>query len=129
MLSLVLMATGDKRDDRDLCTLLEKHGYRMHHSRSLEELGPQLRESRCRMLLLDLDHLSIDNRTIRELSKQHAGLSIIALSSRTYHPELEEALSSHISACLVKPVDIDELLFWVRSLGERKHGHADAQGA
>jgi DNA-binding response OmpR family regulator len=71
------------------------------------------------MLLLDLDHLSVDNRYIRELSRQQPKLSIIAVSSRTFHPELEEALSSHISACLVKPVDIDELLFWLRSLSKR----------
>jgi DNA-binding response OmpR family regulator len=115
----VLMASSDKRESRDLCALLESHGYRITHAHSLANLGTQLRENLCSMLLLDLDHLSVDNRYMRELSRQHPGLSIIALSSRTFHPELEEALSSHISACLVKPVDIDELFFWLRSLSKR----------
>jgi len=42
--------------------------------------------------------------------------------------DLEEALSSHISACLVKPVDMDELLFWLRSLGNDR-GYAPGRGA
>ena len=122
MQSPIVMVSGDKRESLDLCTLLGNHGYKVVRSPSLGKLDTQLGEKDCRLLLLDLDHLQIDNRTIRELSKRHPGLSIIALSSRTFHPELEEALSSHISACLVKPVDIDELLFWLRSLGERKLG-------
>lgn len=115
----ILMASSDKRESRELCAILNSHGYRTIRSHSLADLGTQLRENDCRVLVLDLDHFSIDNRLIKELSRQHPGLTIIALSSRTFHPELEEALSSHISACLVKPVDIDELLFWLRSLGER----------
>lgn len=119
MQSLIVMASGDKRESRDLCTLLKSHGYRIIRSHSLANLGTQLGENDCRLLVLDLDHFSVDNRLIRELRRQHPGLSIIALSSRTFHPELEEALTSHISACLVKPVDVDELLFWLRSMGER----------
>jgi len=119
MQSPIMIVSGDKRESLDLRTLLENHGYLITRSHSLANLGPQLRENCCRMLLLDLDHLSVDNRYIRELSRQQPTLSIIAVSSRTFHPELEEALSSHISACLVKPVDIDELLFWLRSLSKR----------
>jgi DNA-binding response OmpR family regulator len=116
------MVSGDKRESLDLLTLLESHGYKVIHLPALAVSDTQVRESSCRVLLLDLDRIKVDNRFLREFNKQHPGLSIIALSSRTYHPELEEALSSHISACLVKPVDIDELLFWLRSLGERKLG-------
>jgi DNA-binding response OmpR family regulator len=122
MQSPIVMVSGDKRESLDLCTLLERYGYKVIRLPALAVSDTQVRESDCKVLLLDLDHLSVDNRYIRELSKQHPGLSIIALSSRTFHPELEEALSSHISACLVKPVDMDELLFWLRSLGERKLG-------
>jgi DNA-binding response OmpR family regulator len=119
MNDLIVMASSDKRESRDLCVLLNSNGYRTIRSHSLANLETQVQENDCRVLVVDLDHLSVDNRLIRELSKHHPGLSIIAMSSRTFHPELEEALSSHISACLVKPVDVDELLFWVRSMGSR----------
>ena len=122
MQSPIVMVSGDKRESLDLCTLLERHGYKVIRLPAPATLDTQVRESNCRVLLLDLDHIKVDNRFLREFSKRHLGLSIIALSSRTFHPELEEALSSHISACLLKPVDMDELLFWLRSLGERKLG-------
>jgi len=35
---------------------------------------------------------------------------------RAFHPELEEAMSNYIFACLSKPADEDELVFWIKSL-------------
>jgi CheY-like chemotaxis protein len=68
------------------------------------------------VLILDLDSLPVDNRFIRDLRKQNPDVPIIALSSRTFHPELQEALSLYISACLAKPVNPDELIYWVKSI-------------
>jgi DNA-binding response OmpR family regulator len=115
----VMVANSGEQESRDLGALLESHHYRIIWANALTNLESQIRESDCQALILDLDRFSVDNRFIRELSRQRPGLFIIALSSRRFHPELQEAMSFHISACLVKPVDMDELLFWLRSLGDR----------
>lgn len=40
----------------------------------------------------------------------------IGISSRAFHPELEEVVSNHIYECISKPIDEDELVFWIKSL-------------
>ena len=83
---------------------------------SVPELQEFLTESDCRVILIDLDTIAIDNRTLAQMKRQHPEIEIIAKSERTFHPELEEALRSHILACLAKPLDPDELIFWLRSI-------------
>lgn len=72
------------------------------------------------ILLLDLDTVSVDNKLLRSLRRKHSGMSILAASSRKYHPELKEAIRDDICACLGKPLDIDELIYWLDSLLNRK---------
>ncbi|UCG11591.1 MAG: PhnD/SsuA/transferrin family substrate-binding protein [Deltaproteobacteria bacterium] len=83
---------------------------------SLEDLQEKVQESVCRVVILDLDNLPVDNRFFRELKRKNPRLHIVGLSSRPFHPELEEAMSSHISSCLTKPLDMEELLYWLRSV-------------
>ncbi|ROQ91038.1 response regulator [Desulfosoma caldarium] len=40
---------------------------------------------------------------------------LIALSRRTFHPELAQAFAQHLRVCLRKPVDMNEVSFWLRS--------------
>jgi CheY-like chemotaxis protein len=83
---------------------------------SLPELQEYLTESDCRVILIDLDTIAIDNRTLVQMKRQHPEIDIIAKSELPFHPELEEALRSHILACLTKPLDPDELVFWLKSI-------------
>jgi DNA-binding NtrC family response regulator len=83
---------------------------------SLPELQEYLTESDCRVILIDLDTIAIDNRTLVQMKRQHPEIDIIAKSEHPFHPELEEALRSHILACLTKPLDPDELIFWLKSI-------------
>jgi hypothetical protein len=38
------------------------------------------------------------------------------MSSDRFHPELKDAICYHIYACLTKPLDYDELLYWLRCI-------------
>ena len=31
-----------------------------------------------------------------------------------FHPYLEKALGNHVVACINKPIDLDELFYWLR---------------
>jgi hypothetical protein len=41
---------------------------------------------------------------------------VFGLSKILYNPELKEAICCHLFACLKKPVDSDELLYWLKSI-------------
>lgn len=70
------------------------------------------------VLVLDLDTIPSENRFFRNLKRQCPAMSIIGLSSRSFHPELKEAMRKYIYACLCKPVDPDELVYWIHSIVE-----------
>jgi DNA-binding NtrC family response regulator len=111
---LVVDANPDER--RELCRILERNHYFAAPMADTPELTNHLKENRCDAILLDLDSLPVENRFIRNLSRENPELRVIGISSRTFHPELEEAMRAHIYACLSKPVDEDELVYWLKSI-------------
>jgi DNA-binding NtrC family response regulator len=112
----IIVVDADKRTRRALCKLLEVHGYSVMHTHSLAGLPSLIQESSCRAVILDLDTVPVDNRHFRDLKKTNPGLYVLAVSDRPFHPELKEAIASYIYACLCKPVDSDELIYWLKSI-------------
>ena len=111
----ILVVSANEQHCLELCAVLEGEDYRIRLLDSLEHLAGGIKGDDCRLAILDLDSLPVDNRLIRKLKRKNPSLRIIGISSRSFHPELREAMSSHIYACLGKPVDEEELVFWVKS--------------
>jgi DNA-binding NtrC family response regulator len=116
MQKTVLVVDANHKERRELCRVLERNHYAAAPMEALSELMRHLMENRCDALILDLDSLPVDNRFMRNLSRENPELRVIGISSRTFHPELEEAMRAHISACLSKPLDEDELVYWLKSI-------------
>lgn len=112
----IIVIIADKKQAAELGTVLETQNYRSVQSKLLTHLERLVREHSCRAVILDLDTVPVDNRTLRELTRAYPGIRVLAVSGRRLHPELKEALSSHIYACLCKPVDPDELIYWLKSV-------------
>jgi DNA-binding NtrC family response regulator len=112
----IVLLDADDVQCQEIRILLSSFDVTAMHS--LPDLQDYLAESECRAILIDLDTVSIDNRTLVQIKRQHPEIEIIAKSERPFHPELEEALRSHILACLAKPLDSDELIFWLKSVFE-----------
>jgi len=112
----IIVIDGDKKSCRALCELLETHGYPAIQSHSLDGLPGLVQESSRRAVILDLDTVPVENRRFRDLKRKCPGLFIIAVSGRPFHPELKEAMTTHIYACLCKPVDPDDLIYLVKSI-------------
>jgi CheY-like chemotaxis protein len=109
MQELIMVVAAEPKDCRAISGILEHNNYGTAALDSLFDLPKNIRSGPFRAVILDLDSLPVDNRFIRDLRKQNPEVPIIALSSRTFHPELQEAMSLYISACLAKPVNPDEL--------------------
>jgi DNA-binding NtrC family response regulator len=105
-----------EKNGHQLGEILARTQYRVKVFVNLEELQTYLHTDPCRAVIIDMDELPVDKQFFRNLKRLQPALSILALSSRSFHPELEEAMSRHIYACLNKPVDPEEMIFLLRGI-------------
>jgi DNA-binding NtrC family response regulator len=115
----VVVVDPDENHSRGLCAVLERERYRTVSMNSLEGLQNSIDRERTLALFVNLDFLPLDNRMLRELRAGYRELCIIGVSSRSFHPELKEALSRYIDACFAKPLDLDALLYYLKSAQDR----------
>lgn len=114
----VAVADGDEQNCRAICALLELADIPVTPLYSLEDLPEHLRREQVAVLIVDLDSLPVDNAFFRSIKKQYPNLHLLCLSSRTYHPGLEEAMGAHICASLAKPLNSEELFYWLKAISE-----------
>lgn len=116
----IVVVDADQNQCRRLCTLLEKNQYATISMHSIQYLEANLRQSSCAAVILDIDTVAVDNRTVRELTIKFPEVYFFCLSEQSFHPELKDAICYHIYACLNKPVDPDELFYFLRSVNENE---------
>lgn len=124
---LVLMVTGDRQDGKDVCGLLGARRYAARLLTSLEDLQVSLQEGSDVAVILDLDTIAADNQSFRALRKSYPQLHILGISSLAYHPGREEVIGS-LYACLVKPLDTEELGYWLKTIAENLSETEPARG-
>lgn len=117
--AVAVLAT-DKEQCQEISELLRSSEYPTVALHSFEDLHEQIRGASVKVLLVDLDNVVVDNTFFRNIKKRQPGVFILALSSAFHHPDLKEAMGSHIYACLAKPLDTEELLFWLWSISEHE---------
>ena len=101
--------------------IINSKNYPFTQSQALSSLEDLLDSNQYVAVVLDIDSVPVDNRTIRELAIKYPGVRFLCTSKDRFHPELKDAICYHIYACLNKPVDPDELLFWIKSIYEEEN--------
>jgi len=114
----VLVVAGDKGPGHEVCSLLQELDYTATLISSLKDLEQELKKDSKVAVILDLDTVPVNNQFLRGLRKMHHQLHLLGISELSYHPGLEEVIGSHLLACLVKPLDVEELCFWLKSISE-----------
>lgn len=112
----VIVLDADPNQSQNLCAFLADHNYTTTLLSSLASMHQYIRKNDCRAVIMNLDNVSLTNKAFREIKRKKPLINIIALSKRQFHPELEEALREYISVCLAKPVDADELVYWLKTV-------------
>lgn len=112
----ILVLDRNDASRQSLCRFLNEEQYATVTVAGIKELEPLLKREEPTMLLFDLDTVQATQWFIRQLRRRHPLLQIICFSSRSFHPELEQAMRTDICACLRKPVDPEELLYWLRAI-------------
>jgi DNA-binding NtrC family response regulator len=114
----VVVIDADIQHGRQVCGLLQGLNYSVSLIHSLKDLEQELLKDPEVAVILDLDTVPVNNQFFRGLKKIHPQLHILGVSKLSYHPGLEEVIGSHLFACLVKPLDIEELCFMLKSISE-----------
>jgi DNA-binding NtrC family response regulator len=112
----IAVVSTDIKLCENLFSILEHEQFKVAHAESITELEQLLRVGNYIAVIVDIDLLPISNRMIRELSTQFPGLRFLCISTNHFHPDLKDSFTSNIYACIQKPVDNDELLYFLRSI-------------
>ena len=114
----ILLMDADPLGSAGLLALLSGQDYETQRVGSLPELRHKLGEEKFMAVLMDIDSVAVDNRVIRELAADFPATPFLCISRDRVHPELKDAIRNHIYACLTKPVDMDEITYWLRCIRE-----------
>ena len=117
----IIVLDSDKNSSRVLSEMLQSQGYPFTVKRELSFLTNLIDANQYAAVIFDIDSVPVDNRTIRDLALKYPGLCFLCTSKDRFHPELKDAICYHIYACLNKPIDPDELLFWIKSIYEEEN--------
>lgn len=71
-------------------------------------------------VIMDLDSMAVDNRIVRHLTIRYPGVCFLATSRDRFHPDLKDAIGDHIYACLKKPIDEEELSYWLKTIAQEE---------
>jgi DNA-binding NtrC family response regulator len=116
----ILLLDGNAQSSQELCKILKSQHYLIAVINSLPELEPRIEKDDHIAVIIDIDSVPVDNRSIRNLALKYPGVRFLCTSKDRFHPELKDAICYHIYACLNKPVDPDELLYWIKSIYEEE---------
>ena len=116
----VIVINSNKKQNIEFCQLLQNNGYTCVSLKSVSELEKELRQSCAQAVIIDIDTVEITSRAICRFTKNFSQTYFITVSAHAFHPKLGNAISHCIYACINKPVDPDELFYWLRSIS-RNH--------
>jgi DNA-binding NtrC family response regulator len=112
----IILVSMDKKFARDMQAALSESDYAVHRISAVETIIQRVQAGERQIVLLDFDTLALDNNQIKAIQHKNPGTVLIGSSSRTFHPELKEALSRHFFACFTKPINLEELQYLLKGV-------------
>lgn len=117
-----MVLDADKKECRQLCKLITTSHYEVIPLYSLHDLEKTIEEGGCMAIFWDIDTVPVENRIIRDLTIKFPRVYFFGLSRHQFHPELQDAICYHIYACVNRPIDPDELFYWLKSIDDETPG-------
>ena len=116
----IVVLDADAKSSSELSNILKSKNFPSTVKADLSSLEEAFESDDYVAVILDIDSVPVDNRKIRDLVLKFPGVRFLCTSKDRFHPELKDAICYHIYACLNKPVDPDELLYWIKSIYEEE---------
>lgn len=114
----ILLINADPVESAGIAHLLKEADFNTQSVTSSSELNKKLDNTSFTAVIMDLDSLALDNRSIKDLTLQFPDVPFLCVSKERFHPELKDSIRDHIYACLTKPIDPDELKYWLKCIRE-----------
>ncbi len=118
MQKFVVVVDADDKPRRALRAILEERNYPTTDMHSLPELKNYIEDIPGGIIVMDIDTIPVDNLTIRDMAIKNPGFYFLCLSKDRFHPDLKDAICYHIYACINKPLDSEELFYWLKTISE-----------
>jgi DNA-binding NtrC family response regulator len=118
----VFIVDADPEESAGISHLLQLAGCVAQTVGSTAELRNRLSGKGCIAVIMDIDSVAMDNRTIRDLAAAFPTMPFLCISKERFHPQLGDSIRNHIYACLTKPVDPDELGYLLKCIREDDRG-------
>ena len=112
----IVLLAADPDSMKELSSILNSQNYAHTEVHALSSLEALFDSDRYVAVVIDIDSVQVDNRTIRNMALKYTGIRFLCTSRDRFHPELKDAICYHMYACLNKPVDPDELLYWIKCI-------------
>lgn len=114
-----LIISADSTLDSLLSPLADKQGFLSQRFACWTQLPARIDETS--LLLIDLDSVPTDNTLINNIKTENPEMHIIATSKERFHPHLGQSLQKNVLAVLNKPLDLEELQFWLHNAIRQKN--------
>ena len=115
-LKTILLMTANPEEIAGIADLLREADFNTQSVTSSAELKKKLKDASFIAVLMDLDSMAVDNRSIKDLALRFPTIPFLCISKERFHPELKDSIRDHIYACLTKPIDPDELNYWLKCI-------------
>jgi DNA-binding NtrC family response regulator len=112
----ILVVNADQNEADSVGNTLRRAGFSPSVIDNLEGVEDAIVSNNCVAVLLDLDSITVSNRTVRRLTLQFPRVCFLCTSGSPFHPGLEDAIGLYFYACIQKPIDPDELLYWLKCI-------------
>jgi DNA-binding NtrC family response regulator len=112
----ILVVNADQNETDSIGNTLRRAGFSPCVIVNLEGVEDAIASNNCVAVLLDLDSIAVSNRTVRRLTLQFPRVCFLCTSGSPFHPGLEDAIGLYFYACIQKPIDPDELLYWLKCI-------------
>ena len=75
----LVVVDSEKKRCRNFCAFLEKHDYTAIPIFAWPDLPALLGKKECQVVILDIDTVAVDNRSIRDLTLEYPGIYMLCL--------------------------------------------------
>jgi DNA-binding NtrC family response regulator len=114
----VLLVNAYSEESEEISCLLREAGCIAHTIGSVSELKNRLKERGFIAVIMDIDSVAVDNRSIKDIASEFPDIPLLCISRKPFHPDLTDSIRDYIYACLTKPIDPDELNYWLKCIQE-----------
>lgn len=107
---------ADPEESAGIAHLLKEADFKTQSVTTSSELKRNLEDASFIAVIMDLDSMPMDNRSIKDLASRFPNVPFLCISKERFHPELKDSIRDHIHACLTKPIDPDEIKYWLKCI-------------